>query len=354
MKILSLIDGPLDDFLFGQLDSPEISYQKVDYPGPYTTGEVLFDVNFWESLCGYEVDVILIPLRSSDLSYCHDRMNKQHKAEEFSTGAWSMTSAAVVAVLLDDSLDDAVRAAQLDFDGIIAEPFYREHLRQILHCSIKRNQRRGGVERRYHRLQQMFRQVNQDRRRLRSKVDLLCQDLVHSNADLTGTLHEMRRLYDFQNELTGEYDMRYMLYKALRIIREQWKESNAMIYLDGSGEIEAHITGSWCDDQCDLSELEDILQEEYISRVLTTGEALVDPMHSVSGRISAEQRRVISGMAVMAIPIKFEKELLGVLVLYRSREITSRGDELKAIQSYLPPLARAILAVQKVRRFLMH
>jgi len=307
---------------------------------------------YWSSVCLDDTDIILLPFSSSDLQQLSRICRHKTNARDSMGGTWSWTAAAAVAVLEDDSLADAVRAAQLDFDGILVEPFLKEQLPIILEQGRQRSLRRFRLGRRYQKMQNLFRKVNHDRRHLRKKVDLLCRDLVKSNADLANTLQSIQRAYDFQGDLMGEYDLRYMLHLALRHIKHHLPNSNAIIYLCHTGNMEAHISGPWYDEQRDLEELEEVFKQAIVSELQERVRPLLVADAGAWREISKAQREQLAGLSVMACPVILEDELLGVLVFYREREKAFEDKDRIHIEPYLKPLGRAVAAVQKLQHIL--
>lgn len=343
IHILSFLDGPLEECLCRQIEGRErLHYQKGELPPGRLLPDMVFDNSFWSCL-GIMPDVILLPVSSDDL----DRLSRVIDQKNH-------LPTAVVAVLSDDSLHDAIRAAQLNFDGILAEPFEFGDVYRLLMGAMKRCEKRLFFSQRYHKLRQLLRKTNLDRRTLRNKINLLCQDLVHSNTNLTNTLQSLRKAYDFQNDLTGEFDLNYLLHKSLRHIKEQIDNSSGVIYLCQSKNIEAHISGPWYEGQRELGEIEQLLKNTIITHVIQTKTTLIVPKAGNWQKITGKERRQLKGLSLSAWPITSNEEMTGVLVIYKDdgQPLTPTNSEAMAI--YLPPLAHAIKSVQKLQHLIVH
>jgi len=205
------------------------------------------------------------------------------------------------------------------------------------------------VRTRYRKLRRLCRELNRNRRRLREKVDLLCRDLVQSNVALTRTVQDLRRAYEFQTELVGEFDQRYMLHKALRLIRREVFESSAALYLTTADEFAAHLTSAWYDDARDIAEIEQALRRSVVPVVRKTGRRVLVPDATNWTTVAPALRKLLAGLSILALPVLEERELLGVMVLYRdaTRPLTDR--ETHTVESFIPPLARALSALQRLR-----
>ena len=219
----------------------------------------------------------------------------------------------------------------------------------ILLKALERSRGRFQIAKRYQKMQHVFHKVNRSRRILRDKVDLLCQDLVHSNVELINSLRLLRSAYDFQSDLTGEFDLRYLLHKALRQIKEQIDDSNALIYLCHSKEIEAHISGPWYDSQHDLAEIAEFLKQTAVAKTASSRNPLLVPNAAQWQDILPPQRNMLAGLSLMALPVVLDDEILGVLVIYRDCARPLGPADSTAVQPLISPLARAIAAIQKLQ-----
>lgn len=296
-----------------------------------------------------DVQVVLLPMGSADLA----RWSRQ------SLGRWSGRSLphdnsgpeipALIAVLCDDSLHDAVRAAQLDFDGIIARPLTPEAIDQCLTDSLTRRDRRRRLTQRHQKLRSLCRNVNRKRRRLRQQVDLLCQDLVQSNQDLNRRVEHLRLTCDFQDSLSGQFDLHYMLHRALGRMKEQLGESSGAVYLCQTGLFEAHLTGAWYEDPRDITDMEAAFCSTTVNQILAGAAAVrVDDAGAWPG-ISAQHRKSLLGLTVLALPLVLDTDVIGVIVFYRAADRPFGPDDQRSLRPYLHPLARSTASILKLQ-----
>ena len=209
------------------------------------------------------------------------------------------------------------------------------------------------IQQRYSKIRRICREANRKRRHLRDKVDLLCHDLVHSNMQFTETLHGLQRAYEFQSSLMGEFDGRYLLYKALRELKSGLPESNAAIYLCRRNQFEAHLTGPGCEELIDVPEIEALLTTTVVRQTMDTGQSFLYNDIDAWQEISPQHRKGLHGLALMALPIEFEDELLGILVFYRSKERGFCCKDKALLERLMLPLAQAIASVQKLEHLLV-
>lgn len=343
IRILSFLDGPLEERFCRQIEGREhLHYRKAESPSVLPLPGGIIDVSF---LAEHNInpDVVLLPVSSADL----DRLSQV-------TDQKIHPPTAIVAVLLDDSLYDAIRAAQLNFDGILAEPFAFGDVYRLLRGAVEKCKKRLFFDQRYHKLRQLLRKTNIDRRTLRNKINLLCQDLVHSNTNLTNTLQNLRKAYDFQNDLTGEFDLNYLLHKSLRHIKEQIDNSSGVIYLCQSKDIEAHISGPWYEGRHELDEIEQLLKDTIITQVTQVAQTgCLIPKAGDWQEITPKERHQLEGLSLLAQPMVSDEAMTGVIVIYKddSQPLTAADSE--TVAPYLPPLAHSIKAVQKLQHLIV-
>ncbi|MBN2209818.1 MAG: hypothetical protein JW709_00335 [Sedimentisphaerales bacterium] len=206
---------------------------------------------------------------------------------------------------------------------------------------------------RYLTLRRLCRKLNCNRRRLRDQVDLLCNDLVTGNVALTHTVSRLQLAYEFQNVLLGEYDVRYLLCKALRFIRECIYESGAAIYLFSREEFTAHLTGAWYDDPGDINQIESALRRSTVAAVRRKRCGVLAPDGQAWQEIPANVRRALGGLSLMGLGVfSPEGELQGVLTVYRDISQPLTENERCLIEPLMVPLGKALTAVTRVHELL--
>ena len=354
-RVLSFLDGEQEAKLRRQI----VGLEDFDYRLGHADGSPrpgvgeLTNKAFWSASVLSGVQIVLVAFSSRDLTELKRILDKPSVSRDRSVGFWSHLGVAVIAVLENDSIHDAVTAAQLDFDGILAKPFHGRQIATLLRHATERSDRRKHLAVRYDKLRALLRRTNHNRRYLRDKIDLLCRDLVGSNVDLTGTLHNLRNAYDFQMCLCGEFDMRMMLHKALRNIKGHAEESSAAVYLCHSGNFEAHVVSSWYDHPNEIATLEELLTETIIPGVLESRSAILVPNGGAWPDISESHRDSLSGLSLLAMPIQIESRLLGAVVLYRNADKPMTSRCVATIATMLSPLGHAIESLQKLEHLLV-
>lgn len=351
IRVGSFLTGRLEQQLQGQIARlPGYCYIRLDHR------QIPWDLTDAAAHClcppGVESfpDVILLPATSSDLARWCEQVSERTFGTFRRQGNPAQKPPAVIAVLCDDSLHDAVRAAQLDFEGILAAPFHRELVEQGLAHALGLRDRRVRLIQRHQKLRGLCRNINLKRRHLRRKVDLLCQDLVKSNQDLNRRVEKLRCAYDFQSSLSGQFDLHYMLNRALQRIKNQFAQSSAAIYLCETGFFGAHLAGVWYDDVRDITEMEASFSETVVPQILAGAPSVLVKDAGEWRAIDPQFRRSLLGLSLLALPLTTQSGTVGVIILYRSGDKPFAAADRLTLEPYLPPLGRSIDSLLKLQQ----
>ena len=351
VTIGSFLTGSLEDQLLGHISQlHQYRYRRFDA----ALGHRLLteDARAPAIIAEQDVDVILLPTSSDDLT----RWCRRFPGRWFDGGGAEFDQGdkppALVAVLCDDSLHDAVRAAQLDFEGILAQPFSPAALEQCLRAALARRDQRVRLSHRHNKLRRLCRNVNRRRRHLREKVDLLCQDLVKSNQDLNRSVEDLRLAHEFQNSLTGQFDLHYVLHRSLQRMKEPLGESSGAAYLFESGLFEAHLAGAWYHDARDITEMEDAFRQTAVAEIAGGAASVRVNDAGAWPEINSQLRQNLLGLSVLALPLQADTRLIGAIIFYRYADTPFTSADQQRLRPYLDPLARTTAAILKLQRHL--
>lgn len=346
IHVVSWLDSELDEQLSASMADPQVQWRRPEYR--VTIEELLHRKTSLPMALAesdlQQADLVLLPIDDSTI----DALNLWQQGRADWMPLWAHIPAAMVAVMTDSVLAHAVSIAHLDFDAILLAPFEPEDVQLRLQQAQVRHSRRCDQQHRYQRMRSLCRQVNQKRRSLRDKVDLLCQNLVEANSQLAGTLQDLRRAYDMQTDLVGEYDQIYMLHKALRRMRASVPEVNAAVFACRDDAFLAHLTGYWDDEPGFLPHLEDALQMTIVAEVMVQRKPVVVADAGQCQHFSKPQRKALADTSLAGMPLVIQDEIVGVLVFYRAASRPLCTSDLQNIQSSTIPLARAMVALYKL------
>jgi DNA-binding response OmpR family regulator len=142
-----------------------------------------------------------------------------------------LASAIVVTGL--PSVETAVCALRHGAVDFIAKPFTLDEFLRRVRAALHRNALRAKSESRIDRLRLAVRRLNDARRLVTKKVDLLCNDLVAAYGDLSRQLDLVRTTESFRGVVVNSEDLEQMLCHAMDWILRQIGYANVAIWLAG-------------------------------------------------------------------------------------------------------------------------
>ena len=124
----------------------------------------------------------------------------------------------------------ALRQGAVDF---IPKPFSNEMLLTRLRKAIEGQARAAKDGRKIERLRVAVRRLNEARRTISKKVDLLCNDLVSAYGELSRQLDDVRTQEGFRKYVAGAKDLEQLLCHAMDWLLRQVGYSNVAVWLAG-------------------------------------------------------------------------------------------------------------------------
>ena len=124
----------------------------------------------------------------------------------------------------------AMREGALDF---VPKPFSNDQLLERLRSALDRQARCDKADLRFSRLKVAVKRLNESRRLISRKVDLLCNDLVSAYGDLSRQLDDVRTQEGFRKAIAGAVDLEQLLCHSMDWLLRELGYSNVAVYLAG-------------------------------------------------------------------------------------------------------------------------
>lgn len=141
--------------------------------------------------------------------------------------------ASAIVVTGSPSVETAVTALRHGAVDFLAKPFNMDEFLRCVRTALHRNALQAKSESRIDRLRVAVRRLNDARRLVTRKVDLLCNDLVAAYGDLSRQLDLVRTTESFRGVVTSSDDLEQMLCHAMDWILRQIGYANVAIWLAG-------------------------------------------------------------------------------------------------------------------------
>jgi FixJ family two-component response regulator len=141
--------------------------------------------------------------------------------------------ASAIVVTGAPSVETAVSALRSGAVDFVSKPFTVDEFLRCVRAALHRNALRAKSESRIERLRLAVKKLNDARRLVTRKVDLLCNDLVAAYGDLARQLDLVRTTESFRGVVIASEDLEQMLCHAMDWILRQIGYSNVAIWLAG-------------------------------------------------------------------------------------------------------------------------
>jgi DNA-binding response OmpR family regulator len=256
-----------------------------------------------------------------------------------------LPQAGVIVVSGAASVDLSVRAFRLGALDFLPKPFDADTLVQRVEAAIRFQQGIQRTETRLKRLRSAVRRLNNARRMVSKKVDLLCNDLVGAYGDLARQLEEVRVRESFRKTITESKDLEQMLCHTMDWLLRSTGYTNIAVYLSGDDqtfELGAYmkytIAGSKpMTDALRKGLLEHVLREEFVH--WTDREA-----HQL---LTDAELDHLAGCSVMGINCTYLGESLATILMFRDGKSPFTTEDVAALRAVAPVFAHGLTNIAR-------
>jgi DNA-binding response OmpR family regulator len=251
------------------------------------------------------------------------------RARQPLASAMVVTGAATV-----DTAISALRHGAVDF---VRKPFAAGEFLDRVRTALDRNAQRVKSENRVERLRLAVRRLNDARRLVTRKVDLLCNDLVAAYGDLSRQLDLVRIVESFRGVIVASDDLEQMLCHAMDWILRQIGYSNVAIWLAGpepdfqlGAYMKYTIPGEPALTEAMRSGLLQIIRRDGMVHLDATDAAKV---------MSPAEAQLMRNQAVLGIHCTYLGESLAAIVLFREGAKPFSPEDAATLRAIAPVFA---------------
>jgi FixJ family two-component response regulator len=230
---------------------------------------------------------------------------------------------------------DAFRRGALDY---LAKPLTGQSFAQRLKVAAGRQFLQLKERRRMGRLKRAVRQLNEARRTVGKKVDLLCQDLVTAYSDLARQVERIRVGGHLAKLLESAGDLEQLLCHMMDWILREMGHCNIAIYLtdeEGKSELGAYMKHTIAGDDRVTRWLKTyIVPRATAQGYLNSGDAPAGPV--------SPDLKPLQQQSMVAVQCTYLAESLATIVVFRKREKPLGGDDRSLLEAAGPVFATAL------------
>jgi FixJ family two-component response regulator len=228
----------------------------------------------------------------------------------------------------------ALRGGAVDF---LAKPFTTDEFLRCVRTALHRNAIQAKSESRIDRLRVAVRRLNDARRLVTRKVDLLCNDLVAAYGDLSRQLDLVRTTESFRGVVTASDDLEQMLCHAMDWILRQIGYANVAIWLAGPDpefQLGAYMKYTISGEPA----LTEAMRQGLLQVLRRDGMLHLSPSEAAKILSPAESHH-LRNQTIMGIHCTYLGESLAGIVLFRDGNKPFSSDDAATLRAIAPVFA---------------
>jgi len=252
-------------------------------------------------------------------------------------------SASAVVITGQPSVEKAIAAVREGAVDFIPKPFNNDLLLSRLRHAIEIQARAARSERKIQRLRVAVRRLNNARRVISKKVDLLCNDLVSAYGDVSRQLEDVRTREGFRKYVAGAKDLEQLLCHAMDWLLRQVGYSNVAVWLaseEGDYQLGAYMKYTIAGEP---------ILTDALRRVVLPG-APADGIVRLQGaaladKLTPQEFKFLNGQEILALNCTYLGESLAALVFFRTDQNPFTEEDQSLLKSIGPIFAVALAGV---------
>jgi FixJ family two-component response regulator len=252
-------------------------------------------------------------------------------------------SARAVVITGQPSVEKAIAAVREGAVDFIPKPFNNELLLSRLRHAIEIQARAARSERKIQRLRVAVRRLNNARRLISKKVDLLCNDLVSAYGDVSRQLEDVRTREGFRKYIESAKDLEQLLCHAMDWLLRQVGYSNVAVWLaseEGDYQLGAYMKYTVAGEPA----LTEALRRVVLPAAPADG---VVRMHgsALGDKLTLQEFKLLDGYEILTLNCTYLGESLAALVFFRKEQAPFTEEDQMLLKSIGPIFAVALAGV---------
>lgn len=235
---------------------------------------------------------------------------------------------------------EALRAGAIDF---VPKPFSSEQILERVKRAIRRQNLVARNERRILKLKDAVRRLNQSRKVVSKKVDLLCNDLIGAYGDLARQVEDLRNQESFRKLLDGAKDLEQMLCHAMDWILRHAGYCNLAVWLaadDAEYQLGAYMKYTIAGEPA----FTEAMKQNLVPMAAREGFAHLEG-YDVKKYLTPSEFKTLAGQTILASNCTYLGESLAVLVLFRDEKCPFTPEDVAMVKAIAPYFAIALAAM---------
>ena len=242
-----------------------------------------------------------------------------------------------------DKAVTAMRSGAVDF---LPKPFSTDLLAERVAGALAQSARAASEWRTFERLRAAVKKLNQSRRTISKKVDLLCNDLVSAYGELSKQVEAVRTQEAFRKVAAQAEDLEQLLCHAMDWLLRQIGYSNVAVWLagdDGVFQLGAYMRYTIPGDP----PVVELIKRELLPAATADGteEVLRIKPGELSVKLSVQGRTILKNQDVLMGHCTYLGESLAALVFFRDGQVPFTEDDENVLKAISPVFALALASI---------
>jgi FixJ family two-component response regulator len=241
------------------------------------------------------------------------------------------------------SVDGAISALRGGAADFVPKPFTNSQLVERVRQALDRQSFLARQERRFDKLKDAVRRLNESRRIISKKVDLLCNDLVSAYGELSRQLDGVRTQEGFRKYVANAKDLEQLLCHSMDWMLRQMGYANVAVWLsaeDGEFQLGAYMKYTVPGETM----LTDALKRALLPKVAKDGFVRMRG-DDLGDKLTPQEMSYLKGQDVVAVNCTYLGESLAALVFFRDAKSAFTEDDESLLKQVSPIFAVSLASV---------
>jgi FixJ family two-component response regulator len=237
----------------------------------------------------------------------------------------------------------AIRGGAVDF---VSKPFSNDVLAERVAGALAQSAQAAREWRKFERLRSAVKKLNQSRRVISKKVDLLCNDLVSAYGELSKQVEAVRTQEAFRKVTAEAGDLEQLLCHAMDWMLRQIGYSNVAVWLageDGVFQLGAYMRYTIAGDPPVI----ELIKRDLLPAAVGDGRdglLRIKPAE-LAARLAPKDRPLLKNQDVLVAHCTYLGESLAALVFFRDGDVPFGEDDENVLKAIGPIFALALAGI---------
>lgn len=252
-------------------------------------------------------------------------------------------NASAIVITGSPSMDRAITAIRGGAIDFVTKPFSNEQLIERVRSAIERHSQNVKRDKRIDRLREAVKRLNDSRKLISKKVDLLCNDLISAYGDLSRQLEDVRTKDGFRKFIAEAKDLEQLLCHSMDWLLRELGYANVAVFLaadDGVFQLGAYMK---------YTVAGETLLTEALRRVIVpiaVKDAVAHfPGKTLSDKLTSQEMAFLKGQDVLAVNCTYLGESLASIVFFRDEANGFKEEDAELLRQIGPIFAIELASV---------